>query len=71
MYRSINAYDHGNKFADDLNATYKRYLKEQINLIRNSEINDSLNIVIISSTSNNVSVGFLEQYLKKSLIMAV
>ena len=63
MDRSINSPGNGNDIVDVLNATDKLYLKEQMELLGKLEINDTSNIVIITSASKDLSVRFVYQCL--------
>ena len=58
MDRSINSPGNGNDIVDVLNATDKRYLKEQMELLGKLEINNTSNIVILTSASKDGSVNF-------------
>ena len=61
MDRAINSSDHGNNIVDGLNATYKRYLKEQMELIGKLASNDTSKIGMLPSASKDVSVQFADQ----------
>ena len=51
MYHSINSPVRGKNLVDGLNATVKRYLKEQMELIGKLASNDTSNIGILTSAS--------------------
>ena len=61
MHRAINAPSLGNNVVDGINATNKRQLKEQMELIGELESNKSSKIEIISSASKGVSIRFADQ----------
>ena len=61
---TINSSVHVHNVVDGLNATDKHYLKEQMELLGKSASNDTSNIRMLSSASNNVSIDFEEQCLK-------
>ena len=56
IYRSINTPVRGNNFVGVLNATEKRYLKEQMEIIGKLASNDTSNIGIVSSDSKYVFI---------------
>ena len=56
IYRAINSPGHGNNVVDGLNATEKRYLKEQMECIGKLAINNTSNIGMIPSASKYVSI---------------
>ena len=56
MDREINSPGHGKNVVDGLNATGKRYLKEQMELIGKSESKDASKIIILLSASKDVSI---------------
>ena len=56
MDRAINAPGHENNVFDGLNATYKRYLKEEMEIIGKLACNDTSNIGMLTSASKYVSV---------------
>ena len=57
---AINATGHINNFVDGLNATDKRYLKEQMEPIVKLVSNDTSNIGMLPSASKYVSIKFAE-----------
>ena len=60
-YRAINSTVYRNNFVDGHNATDKRYLKEQIELIGVLASFDTSSIGILSSDSEDVSINFSDQ----------
>ena len=54
--RAINRPVHGNNVVDGLNATKKRYFKEQMKIIGRLEVNNTSNIGMLTSASNYVSI---------------
>ena len=56
--REINAPDHGDNVFDELNATDKFYLMEQIELIVRLASNDTSKIVILLIASKDISIKF-------------
>ena len=63
MNCEINAPGHGNNASDGLNATDKRYFKEEMELIGLLVNNDTINIGILPSASKYVSISFSDQCL--------
>ena len=63
MDRAINAPGHRNNIVDVMNATNKRYLKEQIELICKLASNNTSIIGMLPSTSKYVSIKFEYQFL--------
>ena len=53
---AINAPGHGKNVVDGINATYKCYLKEQIEPIGKLSSNDTSNILILPSASKDASI---------------
>ena len=64
MYHSIIAPRHGNIFVDGLNATEKRYLKGEMELIGKLGSNDTKKIGMLPSASKDVSIQFSDQCLQ-------
>ena len=58
MNCSTSAPRHGNNVVDGLNATFKRYLKGQMEFLDKLSSNDTSDIVIIHSASKYVSIKF-------------
>ena len=63
MYRAINAPVHGKNAVDGLNATDKRYLKGEMELMGVLASNDTTNIVMLPSASKYVFINFADQCL--------
>ena len=63
MDRAINAPGHGNNVVDALNATEKRYLKGEMELMGKLASNYTTNVGMIPSASKDVSVEFVDQCL--------
>ena len=63
MDLAINAPGHGNNVVDGINATEKRYLKEQMELIDKLGSNDTTIIGILPSALKYVSIKFSDQCL--------
>ena len=63
MDRTINAPGHGNNVVDGLNATGKRYLKGEMELMGILASNDATNIVMLPSASKYFFVNFADQCL--------
>ena len=61
MDREINEPGHRKDVADGINATEKRYFKEQMELIGRLASNDTLNTGMLPSDSENVSIKFKYQ----------
>ena len=61
MDREINATGHVNNFFDGLNATEKRFLREQMEIIGKLATKDTPNIGMLPSDSKDVSIIFLDQ----------
>ena len=61
MDRAINAPGHGKDFFDGFNATDKRYLRGEIELIGKLASNDTSNIRMLPIASKYFSVKFLYQ----------
>ena len=60
---AINTPGHGNNVLYGLNATHKRYLKEEMELMGKLETKDTTYIGMLSSASKCISVNFLDQCL--------
>ena len=60
---AINAPGHGNNALYGLNATDKRYLKGEIELMGKWESNDTTNIGRLPSASKDVFIKFSYQFL--------
>ena len=60
---AINAPGHGNNVVDGLNATEKRYLKGEMELIGKLASKDTTNIGILPSSSKYISIKFAYQCL--------
>ena len=58
MGYATNATGHGNNVVDGLNATFKRYLKGQMEFLDKLSSNDTSEIVILPSASKYVSIKF-------------
>ena len=58
-----HAPDNGKNVVDGLNVTDKRYLKEQMKLLGKLTRNDTSNIVMLRSESNNDSIKRVDHYL--------
>ena len=61
MYIAINEPGHGNNFVDVLNATDKKFMKEQMEIISKLACNDTSNIGMLPSASKDISVKFAYQ----------
>ena len=64
MYRSINSPHHGKNVVNELNAMDKHYLKEKMEIIGKLASNDTSNIGFLPSASKDVSVTFLDQFIR-------
>ena len=60
MDHSINAPCHENKVVDGINATDKRYLKGEMELIGKLVSNDTADIGMIPSASKDFSIKFAD-----------
>ena len=58
MNREINSPVHGKNVIDGLNATGKRYLKGEMELMGKLSINDTTNIEMLPSASKYVYISF-------------
>ena len=63
MDHKINSPDLGNNVFDGINATDKRYLKGEMEIIDKSASNNTSKIVMIPSASKEVSIKFVDQYI--------
>ena len=59
---AFNAPGHGKNFVGVLNATYKRYLKVEMELIGKLGSNNTTKIIILPRVSKDVSIKFTDLY---------
>ena len=64
MDHTINAPGNGKNVVDELNATYKRYLKGKMELIGKLGSNNTTNIAMLTSDSKDVYIKFAYQCLE-------
>ena len=64
IYCAINAPGHGNNVVDGLNATGKRYLNGELEIIGKLGSNDTTNIGMLPSASKYVSIKFSDQCIQ-------
>ena len=63
MDRAINAPVHGNNAVDGFNATYKRSLKGQMELIGKLASNETSKIGLIQISSKDISIKIVDQFI--------
>ena len=63
MYFVIKAPGHGNIVVDGINATEKRYFKEQMELLCKLSGNNTSKIIMLNSASKYVSIKSIDQFL--------
>ena len=64
----MNAPNHRKNIADGINATDKRYLKEQMEIIGKLAINNTSKIGMIPSASKDISIKISDKCIHISMI---